>query len=88
MVPPWNSCRYAGQPGWAAAGGGQDRILAVLRRQASDPRWRVREAVAIALQRFGRHDMAALLVEMRRWLEGDFLDQRAVVAALCEPALL
>ena len=67
---------------------GKTEYLAVLRCQSSDPRWRVREAVAIALQRYGRQDMPVLLAEMRQWCSGTLLEQRAVVAALCEPALL
>jgi len=67
---------------------GQIRVLKDLRRWASDPRWRVREAVAMALQRWGRVDMPALLREMVGWSQGGRLEQRAAVAALCEPDLL
>ena len=38
--------------------------LQALRPLASDPRWRIREAVAMALQRWGDADMPALLAEM------------------------
>src|SRR5690348_11264457 len=38
-----------------------------LHELASDPRWRVREGVAIGLQRFGREKMRELLAVMRRW---------------------
>ena len=41
--------------------------LVTLRAFASDPRWRVREMVAMALQRWGSIDMAALLAEMADW---------------------
>ena len=68
--------------------GGNAAVLADLRRLAADPRWRIREAVAIALQRFGDADFAALLGEMRRWARGTALERRAAVAALCEPRLL
>ena len=67
---------------------GRMDVLPQLRDQAADPRWRVREAVAIALQRWGREDMHALLAEMRRWAGGSHFEQRAAVAALCEPELL
>jgi HEAT repeat protein len=67
---------------------GDRSVLAELRQLASDPRWRIREAVAIALQRFGDADFPALLDEMRRWASGTPLVQRAAVAALCEPRLL
>jgi len=48
----------------------------------------VREGVAIALQRLGRESMPKLMAEMRVWSRGDWYVQRAVVAGLCEPALL
>lgn len=63
-------------------------LLAELRHHASDSRWRVREGVAMALQRVGAVDMPALLEVMRSWSDGNLLERRAVVAALCEPALL
>jgi hypothetical protein len=67
---------------------GKLEYLAELRMHASDPRWRTREGVAMALQRLGDADMTALLKEMRRWSKGNFLEQRAAAAALCEPRLL
>ena len=67
---------------------GDDTALADLRRLASDPRWRVREGVAMALQRLGDADMPRLLREMAGWSTGNDYEQRAVVAALCEPRLL
>ena len=67
---------------------GRFAALAELRRHAADPRWRIREAVAMALQRYGDRDMEALLREMERWATGTPLEQRAAVAALCEPRLL
>ncbi|MBN1659478.1 MAG: hypothetical protein JXA93_13825 [Anaerolineae bacterium] len=63
-------------------------LFPLLRRAASDPRWRLREAVAMALQRLGDADMEALLAEMRDWSQGMPLEQRAAAAALCEPRLL
>ncbi len=66
-----------------------DRLaLGEIRRAANDPRWRVREAAAMALQRWGAADMPALLAEAERWAAGTRLEQRAAAAALCEPALL
>ncbi len=67
---------------------GQLDNLALLRRLASDPRWRMREGVAMALQRLGDANMDLLLDEMERWSAGNFLEQRAAAAALCEPRLL
>jgi hypothetical protein len=63
-------------------------VLAWLRQLAADPRWRVREGVAIALQRWGRDAMPRLLDEMEEWAKDGPYVQRAAAAALCEPALL
>lgn len=68
--------------------GGDNRVLSILRHHASDPRWRIREAVAMALQRLGKVDMDALLQVMEQWSKGNLLEQRAAVAALCEPGQL
>jgi len=67
---------------------GKLEYLKQLRQFASDPRWRVREAVAIALQRIGDKDMTFLLKEMKEWSTGNLLEKRAAAAALCEPRLL
>ncbi len=67
---------------------GKREYLTVLRERASDPRWRSREAVAMALQHWGKKDMDALLEEMESWSHGSAFEQRAAAAALCEPALL
>ena len=67
---------------------GDEAALVQVRRAANDPRWRVREAAAMALQRWGEADMGALLAEAGRWAAGTRLEQRAVAAGLCEPALL
>jgi hypothetical protein len=65
-----------------------DTVMTWLRELASDPRWRVREGVAMALQQVGRENMPALLTEMKRWSEEGPYVQRAVAAGLCEPAIL
>jgi hypothetical protein len=65
-----------------------DTVMTWLRELASDGRWRVREGVAIALQRIGRENMPRLLADMQVWAEGEPLVQRAVVAGLCEPDLV
>jgi HEAT repeat protein len=64
------------------------KILPRLQALASDPRWRVREGVAIALQRLGKQDLDRLIAEMKPWAnEGPYV-QRAAAAGLCEPPLL
>jgi hypothetical protein len=67
---------------------GDSALLEVLRPYASDPRWRTREAVAMALQAIGRADMAKLLGIAREWRKGSWLEKRAVIAGLAEPILL
>jgi hypothetical protein len=67
---------------------GQKEHLPVIRKFASDPRWRLREAVAMALQRWGDVDMSALIEEMQIWSAGNLYEKRAAIAALCEPRLL
>lgn len=67
---------------------GEIDLLITLRRCASDPRWRIREAVAMALQRLGDVNMEQLIAVMGEWSRGNPLEQRAAAAALCEPRLL
>jgi hypothetical protein len=73
--------------GRLAAEGRMD-LLPTIRAYASDPRWRMREGVAMALQRIGDRDMEALLDAVESWAEGSPLEQRAAAAGLCEPRLL
>lgn len=71
------------------ADGGGANAEARLRRLSADTRWRVREGVAMALQRLGDVDMARLRDLVSRWAsDPDPLVQRAAVAGLCEPRLL
>jgi len=67
---------------------GNTEMLETLRVYANDRRWRIREAVAMALQRLGKWNMELLIVAMREWSEGTALEMRAAAAALCEPVLL
>lgn len=67
---------------------GDANALAELRAHANDPRWRVREAVAMALQRWGSSDFGALAGAMAGWAQGSWLERRAAAAGLCEPVLL
>jgi len=56
---------------------------------ACDQRWRVREGVAMALQRLGDADLQRLIGLVRVWsVHPNPLVQRAAVAAICEPRLL
>ncbi|NUU18730.1 HEAT repeat domain-containing protein [Cellulomonas humilata] len=64
-------------------------LLQVLHAEARDARWRVREGVAMALQRLGDADGAVLRAVVASWAaDPDPLVQRAAVAGVCEPRLL
>lgn len=74
---------------WAKAVGHRPMIERHVRHAANDERWRLREGVAMALQRIGYSDAAALGRLLNGWLESaTLLEQRAVVAALADPPLL
>jgi hypothetical protein len=70
------------------AADGKSENIGRLRKLASDPRWRIREGVAMALQRIGDKNMDLLLMHMEKWVKGGALEQRAAAAAICEPRLL
>jgi hypothetical protein len=68
---------------------GSNAIETRLRGHAVDPRWRIREAVAMALQRLGDADLARLRDLVVRWCaDPHSLVLRAAVAGICEPRLL
>jgi len=73
----------------AVLAGGDERMLPRIHEFAGDARWRVREAVAMALQRLGDADLPRLLDVVRAWAKDpDPLVQRAAAAGICEPRLL
>jgi hypothetical protein len=63
-------------------------VLAHLRPYASHSSWRIREAVAIGIQEMFDRNRRLDLDALSSWVDGTALEQRAVVAALCEPKLL
>ena len=67
---------------------GNIHLFPRLREYASDPRWRIREGVAMALQYVGDRDMKTLIKEMQVWCKGNWYEKRAAAAALAEPRLL
>jgi hypothetical protein len=70
-------------------GRGEQSQEEVLHSHASDSRWRVREGVAMALQRAADDDPGRSFAAAERWAgDPDPLVRRAAVAAVCEPRLL
>ena len=67
---------------------GKLQYYELLRKYASDSRWRVREGVAFALQIIGKKDFDSLIDRIGDWKEGNPYEKRAVVAGLCEPVLI
>jgi hypothetical protein len=60
-------------------------VVVELRRYANDERWRVREAVAMALQRIGDASEHVLLDVAEKLAGGSAYERRAAVAGVCEP---
>ena len=79
---------FCGVMGIGKLAASQPELFNRLREYASDPRWRVREAVATGLQLAGDQDMDLLLREMKKWIKGNWYEKRAAAAALAEPRLL
>lgn len=67
---------------------GNYEVLKTLKAYASDSRATVRDAVAFALQNFGREHFEILIKEMNIWKSGNFYEQEVILEALCEPNLL
>jgi hypothetical protein len=81
-------CGVVGLGRLLAEGAGRE-VEQRLHAHARDERWRVREAVAMALQRLGDRDVRHLLDVVSEWADdADPLVQRAAAAGVCEPRLL
>ncbi len=63
-------------------------VLPLLRELASDPRWRIRESVVLALEIWGESNPKLLFNEMDQWMEGTLYEIRAAICALCHPKFL
>ncbi len=79
---------FCGLIGLGKLAASQPSLFNRLREYASDPRWRIREAVATGLQLTGDQDMDLLLREMKTWIKGNWYEIRAAAATLAEPRLL
>jgi hypothetical protein len=64
------------------------KTLKSIRQYASHNSWRIREAVAIGIQEIAETNMKEIVDILETWMNGNDLEMRAVVAALCEPKLL
>lgn len=70
-------------------GEGDQALTELLLQHASDPRWQIREAVAMALQRAADSDPGGTFKITAVWAaEPDPLVRRAAVAAVAEPRLI
>jgi hypothetical protein len=79
---------FCGVVGLGKLAADQPELFNRLRDYASDPRWRIREAVATGLQLAGDQHMDLLVSEMKKWIKGNWYEKRAAAAALAEPRLL
>ncbi len=59
-----------------------------IRSYASHESWRIREAVAIGIQEIAEKNMTEIIDSLEKWMDGNDLEKRAIVASLCEPKLL
>jgi len=66
-----------------------ERSMERLKAIAGDPRWRVRESVAIALQKVLERSRKRAVRTLSEWIEPEqWLQMRAVAAGIAEPPLL
>lgn len=79
---------FCGLVGFGKLAAREPTLFNRLRGFASDPRWRIREAVATGLQLAGDQNMDLLLDEMQKWSKGNWYEKRAAAATLAEPRLL
>ena len=79
---------FCGVVGLGRLAAHQPELFGRIREYASDPRWRIREAVPTGLQLTGDHDMDLLIREMKHWIKGNWYEKRAAAATLAEPRLL
>ncbi len=84
---------FCGTIGIGAIGSVSDkyyrRSLSTLKRMSNDARWRIREAVAMGLQKILNRKGTTTIDILERWIDKDnWLEMRAVAAGVAEPFLL
>lgn len=63
--------------------------LLILKNAAKDKRWRIREAVAMGLQKILLNNNKKIINELKEWItEKDYYIWRAVLAGLAEPEIV
>ncbi len=66
-----------------------EKALALLRELANDPRWRIREAVAMGIQKLLTKQSQNTLKALENWIaDTEWLAMRAVAAGVAEPPIL
>jgi hypothetical protein len=72
-----------------ATEGIRDGIIAAVKAAASDPRWRIREASAMAFQRIAEKDFKTVRDVFSSWVKtATLMEMRAIEAALAHPPIL
>jgi hypothetical protein len=67
----------------------KEHIISIIRASASDRRWRIREAVAMAFQRVSEKNFIAIKEIFSEWIKkASLLEKRAILAALAHPPVL
>jgi len=65
------------------------KIIRVLKKLASDDRWRIREAVAFGFQRIGEDNLSELKRIFSEWIEkSNNREKRAILVSLAHPKIL
>lgn len=65
------------------------KVMTHLKDLANDPRWRMREAVGMALQRLLDVNSQEMLNDIKQWIINDnWLEMRAVAAGIAHPRVL
>ncbi|TGK80821.1 hypothetical protein EHQ31_12470 [Leptospira montravelensis] len=64
------------------------KTLTFIRKYVSHSSWRIRESVAIGIQEIAENNKVEILANLKKWMNGNDLEKRTIVAALCEPKLL
>lgn len=83
---PQEFAGMCGVAGWALLHAAEkDALIAHLRHYAAHASWRIREAVAMALQELPFDSLAERAVFVRELRDGSAFVDRAIVAGVCEP---